>query len=53
MINGKRWEQFIQINLPQLDKFEFYFSECRSNKQNLTDLKLTSMQRHIIHCFVK
>ena len=27
MMDGKRWEQFIQINLSQLDKFEFYFYE--------------------------
>jgi hypothetical protein len=41
MLNGKRWEQFIQINLPQLDKFEFYFNEWRRTMQTLTDLKLT------------
>ncbi|CAF4087850.1 unnamed protein product [Rotaria sp. Silwood2] len=35
MLDGKRWEQFIQINLPQLDKFEFYFTEWneQTNKQ--------------------
>ncbi|CAF3200229.1 unnamed protein product [Rotaria sp. Silwood2] len=40
MLDGKRWEQFIQINLPQLDKFEFYFTEWKSTKQTLTDLEL-------------
>jgi hypothetical protein len=25
MLDGKRWEQFIEMNLPQLDKFEFCF----------------------------
>jgi hypothetical protein len=40
MMDGKRWEQFIQINLPQLNRFEFYFSERRLTKQNSTDLEL-------------
>jgi hypothetical protein len=39
MLDGKRWEQFIQINLTQLDKFEFYFNERTLIKQKLTDLK--------------
>lgn len=40
MIDGKWEEQFIQINLSQLDKFEFDISELRTDKQTLIDLKL-------------
>jgi hypothetical protein len=40
MFNGKRWEEFIQINLPYLDRFEFYFSDLKSKKQTMKDLKL-------------
>ncbi|CAF0863818.1 unnamed protein product [Rotaria sordida] len=41
MIDGKRWEQFIEQNLFQLDKFEFYFHERRSiTEQPYTDLEL-------------
>jgi hypothetical protein len=40
ILNGKRWEEFIQINLPYLDKFEFYFNALRSTRQSLTDLQL-------------
>jgi hypothetical protein len=40
MMDGKRWEQFIQINLPRLDKFEFAFSERRLTKQTPADLEL-------------
>ncbi len=28
MHDGKRWEQIIQTNLPQLNRFEFYFDGC-------------------------
>ncbi|CAF1194965.1 unnamed protein product, partial [Rotaria sordida] len=40
MLDGKRWEQFIEINLPELDKFEFYFNEWTSTDQTRTDLEL-------------
>ncbi|CAF1068506.1 unnamed protein product [Rotaria sp. Silwood1] len=40
MLNGKRWEQFIEINLPELNKFEFYFDEWRLTRQTSTDIKL-------------
>jgi len=41
MLDGKRWEQFIEINLPQLDKFEFYFDEWYGNRKTSADLELT------------
>ncbi len=41
MMDGKRWEQFIPINLPNLDKFEFYFTEYPSLKQTATHVELT------------
>ncbi|CAF4014651.1 unnamed protein product [Rotaria sordida] len=41
LIDGERWEEFIKINLPQLEKFEFYFNEWRLTKQTKTDLELT------------
>ena len=41
MMDGKRWEQFIQINLPQLDKFEFYFIEYTSRILTTIDVELT------------
>ena len=40
MMDGKRWENFIKKNLPQLEKFEFYFSEWKSTEQTSSDLKL-------------
>jgi hypothetical protein len=40
MLDGKRWEQFIEINLPQLDKFEFFFKEWNTIKQTSADLEL-------------
>jgi hypothetical protein len=40
LLDGKRWEQFIEKNLPQLEKFEFYFYEWKSTKQTQTDLEL-------------
>ncbi|UJR18653.1 hypothetical protein I4U23_005561 [Adineta vaga] len=39
MLDGKRWEQFIQINLVQLEKFEFYFNEKFLIKTALTDVE--------------
>jgi hypothetical protein len=39
LMNGKQWEQFIQFNLPHLDKFEFYFKASTSNKAS-TDVEL-------------
>jgi hypothetical protein len=40
IFDGKRSGQWIKINLPQLDKFEFYFRESRRTEQNLIDLEL-------------
>ncbi|CAF0806321.1 unnamed protein product [Rotaria sordida] len=40
MFDGKRWEQFIEINLPKLEKFEFYFDYWDPVKKTLTDLEL-------------
>ena len=43
VLDGKRWEEFFQRNLPhlnKLNKFEFCFSECRSTKQTPADLEL-------------
>ncbi|UJR16665.1 hypothetical protein I4U23_003565 [Adineta vaga] len=42
MLNGKRWEDFIQINLSHLNKFEFYFRERRSVKPTINNLKFIS-----------
>jgi hypothetical protein len=38
-LNGHRWEQFIQINLPLLNKFEFFFNENRSDQPNPPDIE--------------
>jgi hypothetical protein len=40
LLDGKRWEQFIEISLPQLDKFEFGFKEGRLNIQTPEELEL-------------
>jgi len=32
--DGHRWEQFIQTNLPLLEKFKFVFNEDRTNQDN-------------------
>jgi hypothetical protein len=40
MMDGKRWEEFIKINLPQLDIFEFYFNESRLPRPTMKDLEL-------------
>jgi hypothetical protein len=40
MLDGKRWEQFIEINLPQLDKFEFFFTEWYGREKTPADLEL-------------
>jgi hypothetical protein len=41
ILDGKRWEQFIGINLPQLDKFEFYTEEWNSIYRSPADIELT------------
>jgi hypothetical protein len=38
-LNGHRWEQFIQINLPLLNKFEFFFNENRADQPNPPDIE--------------
>jgi hypothetical protein len=40
MLDGKRWEQFIEINLPQLVKFEFFFEKWNVITQSSADLEL-------------
>ncbi|CAF1047679.1 unnamed protein product [Rotaria sordida] len=40
IFDGKRWEQFIEINLPNLDKFEFYFDYWSLEKKTSEDLEL-------------
>ncbi|CAF3747472.1 unnamed protein product [Rotaria sp. Silwood1] len=40
MFDGKRWEQFIEINLPNLDKFEFYFDYWSSDEKTSAYLEL-------------
>ncbi|CAF1076684.1 unnamed protein product [Adineta ricciae] len=41
MLNGKRWEEFIQVNLPHLENFRFYFREARSRESTSQDLENT------------
>jgi hypothetical protein len=38
--DGKRWEEFLQVNLPHLNKFEFFISFWRLNDQTRDDLQL-------------
>ena len=40
VFDGKRWEEFIQINLPHLDKFEFFITSQTLNNQTHEDLQL-------------
>ena len=40
MINGKRWEQFIEIHLLYLDRFEFLFEEQKQIERILADIEL-------------
>ncbi len=40
VFDGKRWEQFIQINLSYLDKFEFFIDISRSTNRTREDLEL-------------
>lgn len=37
--DGHRWEQFIQLHLPLLNKFEFYFNETRNIQQTYSDIE--------------
>jgi hypothetical protein len=37
--DGKRWEQFIQLHLSSLDKFEFFFSDRQNIAQDAPDIK--------------
>jgi hypothetical protein len=38
-LDGHRWEQFIRINLPVLNKFEFIFNEARCDYSNHPDIE--------------
>jgi len=40
LCDGKRWEEFIQINLSHLDKFEFFINISRSINRTREDLEL-------------
>ncbi len=40
VFDGKQWEQFLQVNLPHLNKFEFYISSRKSTDQTRDDLEL-------------
>jgi hypothetical protein len=40
MLDGKRWEQFIEQNLSHLDKFEFFFIEQCEGRKSLVDFEL-------------
>ncbi|CAF3990703.1 unnamed protein product [Adineta steineri] len=40
MLDGKKWEELIQRNLPQLNKFEFYFTQSISTMLSSTDPEL-------------
>ncbi|CAF4720348.1 unnamed protein product [Rotaria sp. Silwood1] len=44
--DGNRWEQFIQMNLPFLNKFEFYVEQTREVDYNRADVEsiITSFQ---------
>ncbi|CAF4204389.1 unnamed protein product, partial [Adineta steineri] len=37
MLDGKKWEELIQRNLPQVNKFEFYFTQSVSTMLSSTD----------------
>lgn len=40
MMNGYRWEQFITMHLPELNKFECYFTEWDHRTKTQEDLEL-------------
>ncbi|CAF3171372.1 unnamed protein product [Rotaria sp. Silwood2] len=40
VFDGKRWEQFIHINLPNLNNFEFFIDISKSINQTQEDLQL-------------
>ncbi|CAF1043845.1 unnamed protein product [Adineta ricciae] len=40
VFNGSTWENIIEINLPELDQFQFFFSCVHSDDQNFIDLHL-------------
>jgi hypothetical protein len=40
MLDGNRWEQFIQVHLPHLNKFEFFFEELVGAKRTPGDVEL-------------
>ncbi|CAF0813933.1 unnamed protein product [Adineta steineri] len=39
-LDGKRWEQFIELNLPHLNKFEFFFTHQDPVNRTHEDLQL-------------
>jgi hypothetical protein len=40
VFDGNRWEQFLQVNLPHLNKFEFFLSSWKLTNQTRDDLQL-------------
>ena len=38
--DGQRWENFIELHLPRLEKFEFYFTETSNTQKNLEEIKI-------------
>jgi hypothetical protein len=40
VFDGNRWEQFVQINLPHLKKFEFFITSWKLINQTRNDLQL-------------
>lgn len=58
MIDGKRWQTFIQLNLRHLSKFQFFFTETKSVEQTQEDIHQiintfqTSFWIQNISCFV-
>lgn len=42
--DGYRWENFIQLNLRSLNKFEFYFTEIHFTQKSFQEVKLIAMK---------
>ncbi len=41
VFNGKRWEEFVQVNLLHLNKFQFFISSWKLTDQTRDELQLT------------
>ena len=42
--DGYRWENFIQLHLPALNKFEFSFTETHNSQKNFQEVKFIGMK---------